>query len=56
LQAEIIKAQEDLDNIEGLINESLAKVEATKDGFYASYNMVMNQISSDVERIKQYIS
>lgn len=56
LQAEIINAKDELNNIEGMINESLAKVEATKDGFYASYNMVMNQITSDVERIKQYIN
>lgn len=56
LQAEIEQATSELSSIEGQINESLAKVESTKDGFYASYNMVLNQINADVEKIKMYIS
>lgn len=56
LQEEIEKAKAELKGIEGKINESLAKVEATKDGFYASYNMVLGQIKSDIDKIDSYIS
>jgi len=56
LQAEIKEAEAELNKTEGAINESLAKVEATKDGFYASYQMVVGQIKADAEKIKQYIS
>jgi len=56
LQAEIKEAETELNKTEGKINESLAKVEATKDGFYASYQMVVGQIKADAEKIKQYIA
>ena len=56
LQAEIKEAETELNKTEGKINESLAKVEATKDGFYASYQMVVGQIKDDAEKIKQYIA
>lgn len=55
LQAEIDEATKELAGIEDKINKSLAKVEATKDGFYASYKMVTRQIEKDIERIKTYI-
>ena len=55
LQAEIKEADQELTKIKSMINESLAKVEATKDGFYASYNMVVGQIEGDAEKIKKYI-
>ncbi len=55
LQAEIKESEDELSKIEGRINQSLAKVEATKDGFYASYNMVVGQIQSDLDKIKQYL-
>ena len=55
LQAEIKEADQELTKIKSMINESLAKVEATKDGFYASYNMVVGQIKGDAEKIKKYI-
>ncbi len=55
LQAEIKEAETELNKTEGKINESLAKVEATKDGFYASYQMVVGQIKADAEKIKQYL-
>ena len=56
LQAEIKEAETELNKTEGKINESLAKVEATKEGFYASYQMVVGQIKADAEKIKQYIA
>jgi hypothetical protein len=55
LQAEIKEAEAELSKTEGKINESLAKVEATKEGFYASYQMVVGQIKADAEKIKQYL-
>ena len=55
LEAEIKEAETELNKTEGKINESLAKVEATKDGFYASYQMVAGQIKADAEKIKQYL-
>ena len=55
LQAEITETEQELAKIEGKINESLAKVEATKDGFYASYEMVVSQIKSDADKIKKYL-
>lgn len=55
LQAEIKEAEAELSKTEGKINESLAKVEATKEGFYASYQMVVGQIKADEEKIKQYL-
>ena len=55
LQAEIKEAETELNKTEGKINESLAKVEATKEGFYASYQMVVGQIKADAEKIKQYL-
>ena len=56
LQAEIKEAETELNKTEGKINESLAKVEATKDGFYASYQMVVGQIKADATKIKQYLA
>ena len=55
LHLEIKEAEKELAKVEGKINESLAKVEATKDGFYASYHMVVGQIKSDAENIKKYL-
>ncbi len=55
LQSEIKEADQELTKIESMINESLAKVEATKDGFYASYNIVVGQIKGDADKIKKYI-
>ncbi len=56
LEQEIAKSKDELSKIEGKINETMAKAEATKDGFYASYNMVLGQIQDDLEKINQYVS
>ena len=55
LQEEIIKEKEQLTNIEKNINKAMAKVEATKERFYGSYTMVLNQIKEDIEKFKQYL-
>lgn len=55
LQSEIAAEKEQLANIEKNINEAMAKVEVTKERFYGSYNMVLNQIKSDIEKFKLYL-
>ena len=37
------------------INQAAAKVQNTKGQFDAAYNLVMGQITSDVEKIKKFI-
>ncbi len=56
LQAEIEAAKKELSTIESKINQAMAKVQSTRDGFYASYNMVLDQIKSDLEKINNYIA
>lgn len=56
LQKEIDKEKKQLANVESDITKALAKVEATKDGFYAAYNMVLQQIKDDLDKITTYIS
>jgi len=56
LQAEIVKEKEQLANIEQNINKAMAKVEATKERFYGSYNMVLNQIKGDIDKFKEYLA
>ncbi len=56
LQAEIEVEKKQLDSIEADIAKALAKVEATKDGFYSAYNMVLQQIKDDLDKISTYIS
>ena len=55
LQAEIEAERKQLASIEGEITKSMAKVEATKEGFYAAYNMVLTQIKTDLDKITEYI-
>ncbi len=56
LQKEIKKEQEQLLGIDQNIDKAMNKVEGTKEGFYGSYNLVLNQIKSDLDKIKQYLS
>ena len=56
LQAEISKEKEQLANIEQNINKAMAKVEGTKERFYGSYTMVLDQIKNDIEKFKQYLA
>lgn len=55
LKREIEEASKELQSIEGQVNQSLAKAESTKDGFYASYQMVLDQIQSDVDKLNRYL-
>lgn len=56
LQKEIDKAKKQLENIESDITKALAKVGSTKDGFYSAYNMVLQQIKDDLDKITTHIS
>ena len=56
LQEEIEVENKQLSSIESDISKALAKVESTKDGFYAAYNMVLQQIKDDLDKISSYIT
>ena len=56
LQEEIKKEKAQLSSVENDINEAMAKVEATKDGFYGSYNLVLDQIKADIEKMNSFLS
>lgn len=55
LQAAIEKDKKSLGTIESDISKAMAKVEATKDGFYGAYHMVLQQIKDDLDKISNYI-
>lgn len=55
LHAEIEKEKKQLSTVEADISKAMAKVEATKDGFYAAYHMVLQQIKDDLDKISNYI-
>lgn len=55
LQADIEKEKKQLSNIESDISKAMAKVEATKEGFYSAYHMVLKQIKDDLDKITNYI-
>lgn len=56
LQAEIESEKKKLSTIESDIGKAMAKVEATKEGFYGAYHMVLKQIKDDLDKITNYIS
>jgi len=56
LQAEIEKEKKQLGSIETDISKAMAKVEATKEGFYSAYHMVLKQIKDDLDKITTYIN
>ena len=55
LQNEVSEEKKKLDNIEDEVQKSLAKVELTKDKFYSSYHLVLDQIKDDLEKIGTHI-
>jgi hypothetical protein len=55
LQAEIVKHKDTLEKEKTNINQSAAKVEATKDGFIAAYNQVLSQINGDIKRMESHL-
>lgn len=55
MQKEIEAATKALESKKAGISQANAKVQATKDGFYVAYHIVTQQISQDVEKMKQYL-
>ncbi len=55
LQSEIEKEKKQLGTVEADIKKAMAKVELTKEGFYAAYHMVLNQIKDDLDKISSHI-
>lgn len=56
LQKEIEADTKSLDTDKAAINQSMAKVEATKQGFVNAYNSVLGQIETDIDKMNQYIA
>lgn len=56
LQKEIEADKKSLEADRSKINQSVAKMEATKQGFVNAYNGVMGQIQSDIKKMNNYIS
>ena len=55
LEKEIAAHEKSLTGIEGEMKEAMSKVEATRDQFYSSYHLVLDQITKDIEKIDKYI-
>lgn len=55
LQAEIDKEKKQLGSVEADLKKAMTKVEVTREGFYAAYHMVLNQIKDDLDKISNYI-
>lgn len=55
IQAEIASHKKQLASVEADITKALAKVEATKEGFYGAYHMVLKQIKGDLDKITEHI-
>lgn len=56
LQKEIDAEKKKLASAESDIKKAVAKIEATKESFYGSYRMVLDQIKGDIEKFNQYLS
>jgi hypothetical protein len=55
LQKEIEAGTKALEANKKKMNQSNAKVQATKDGFYVAYHIVTQQISEDIAKMKQHL-
>ncbi len=55
LTLEIEKHQKAMDRIKQEVTKASVKVESTKNDFEASYNLVVSQITKDVENMKNYL-
>ena len=53
LQAEIAKMEKDLDNFETRSDQEAAKFNETKNGFYAAYHAIAQQIKDDIGKIQK---
>jgi hypothetical protein len=52
MKKEIETSTQQLDTIKNEINDAVVKIDVTNQQFVASYNLVYNQIYSDIEKIK----
>lgn len=55
LQKEIADGQKVLEQKKSAINQSVAKVELTKDKFLSAYKVVAGQIEEDIKKMQQYL-
>lgn len=55
LKKEIEQHKKELENKKTAVNQANAKSQSTKENFYASYNIVINQIIQDIEKMKNYL-
>lgn len=55
LQAEIAQDQAKLTQLDGDIQQSVNTIEQTKHDFFASYQNLVGQIQSDVEKMQRYL-
>jgi len=55
LQKEIEADKQKLDKQNAAVNESVAKVQATKDGFINAYHSVLGQIQQDIDKMNSYL-
>jgi len=55
LTKEIEQAKAQLKEKKSGVNNNLAKINLTKEGFYAAYHIVVDQIADDVEKMKKYL-
>ncbi len=56
LTAEIAKNKELLAQAKSSVDTDVAKIQATKVGFYAAYHIVVDQIKDDVAKMQKYFS
>lgn len=55
LQKQIASDEEALDKAKNGLEGAAVKINATKDSFEASYQMILGQLDTDVEKIKTYL-
>ena len=55
IMTEIERNEKELEKLKSEINKSAAKVESTNERFHLALNVVMGQISNDLEKMKQFL-
>lgn len=55
LNKEIAESQKFLEEKKSAVNQSVAKVELTKDKFLSAYKVVAGQIEQDIKKMQQYL-
>ena len=56
LRVEIEQTKLELEKKKSSVDSNLAKINSTKEGFYAAYHIVVDQIEDDVSKMNQYLS